>query len=68
MIQALARWCSTQSLTIYARLNPAAHADWVDKVLLQKADSTAARRLKVIEGHCVVAVYASAYGVFERAT
>jgi hypothetical protein len=68
MIQALARWRSTQSLTIYARLNPAAYADWVDKALLQKADSTTARRLPVIDDHDVVAVYASAADVFERAT
>jgi hypothetical protein len=36
--------------------------------LLQKADSTTARRLPVIDGHDVVAAYASAYDVFERAT
>jgi hypothetical protein len=68
MIQDLARWLSTQSLTIYARLNPAAYADWVDKALLQKAESTTARRLPVIDGHEVLAACASAYDVFERAT
>ena len=67
MIQALARWRSTQSLTIYARLNPSAYADWVDLALRQKADSTTARRLPALDAHELVAIYASAADGFERA-
>jgi hypothetical protein len=67
MIQALARWRSTQSLTIYARLNPTSYAGWVDKAMNQKADSTTARRLLVIDSRDMVACYASAADIFERA-
>jgi integrase len=68
MIQALARWKSTQSITIYARLEPHAYADWVDKAMLQSASSTTARHLPTINDDVRIAHFAQAAGRFERVT
>ena len=66
MIQALARWKSTQSIVIYARLEPHAYADWVDKAMLQSASSTTARHLPTINDDVRIASFAQASAHFER--
>ena len=66
MIQALARWKSTKSIVIYARLEPHAYADWVDKAMLQSASSTTARRLPPLSDDARVAVFAHAAEHFEH--
>ena len=43
--RALARWRSTESLAIYARLDPAGSAAWVSTALSQTTDSITTRRL-----------------------
>jgi len=48
-IQALARWRSTESIRIYARMNPEMYADWIAKSLLQRASSTSTANLPVID-------------------
>jgi hypothetical protein len=54
-IQALARWRSTESIRIYARMNPDVYADWVTKSLQERASSTStanyARSGIVIDRH-----------------
>jgi hypothetical protein len=67
MIQALARWKSTQSITIYARLEPHAYADWVDKAMLQSNSSTTARHLPTINDDVRIASFALAAAHFDRA-
>ena len=66
MIQALARWKSNQSIVIYARLEPHAYADWVDKAMLQSTSSTTARDLPTINDDVRVASFAQAAAHFER--
>ena len=44
-LQALARWRSSESLAIYARLNPSDYVAWTSKALNQRTDSTTTRRL-----------------------
>jgi len=66
LVQALARWKSTQSITIYARLEPHAYADWVDKAMLQSTSSTTARRLPTINDDVRID-FAQVAGHFERA-
>jgi len=48
-IQALARWRSTESIRIYARMNPEVYSDWITKSLLQRASSTSTANLPVID-------------------
>ena len=69
MIQAAARWRSTHSITIYARLNPTDHADLVDKALAHSASSTSTRNLPrglVIDAHEIVATFQGAGRVLAR--
>jgi integrase len=48
-IQALARWRSTESIRIYARMNPEVYSEWISKSLLQRASSTSTANLPVID-------------------
>jgi hypothetical protein len=48
-IQALARWRSTESIRIYARMNPEVYSDWITRSLLQRASSTSTANLPVID-------------------
>ena len=69
MIQAAARWRSTHSITIYARLNPAYYADLVDKALAHSASSTSTRNLPrglVIDAHEIVATFQGAGRLLAR--
>ncbi len=48
-IQALARWRSTESIRIYARMNPEVYSDWITRSLRQRASSTSTANLPVID-------------------
>ena len=68
-IQALARWRSTESLAIYARLNPADYAAWVSKALSQTTDSITTRRLPrlpLLDEFDLMATFATADAIFTR--
>jgi hypothetical protein len=61
MIQALARWRSSESLAIYARLNPSDYVAWTSKALAQRTDSTTTRRLPcAIDDDALIATFANA--------
>jgi integrase len=59
MIQALARWSSSESVTIYARLNPSDYTSWVAKALLQQTTSTTTANFPIIDAHAAIAAFAS---------
>jgi integrase len=59
MIQALARWSSAESVTIYARLNPSDYTSWVAKALSQQTSSTSTANFPVIDAHDAVAAFSS---------
>jgi hypothetical protein len=68
MIQALARWRSTESLAIYARLNPSDYVAWTSKAFLQRTDSTTTRRLPcAIDNDVLIASFAEAGAHLDRA-
>jgi integrase len=68
MIQALARWRSTESLAIYARLNPSDYVAWTAKALTQRTTSTTTRRLPcAIDNDALIASFADAGGFLDRA-
>jgi hypothetical protein len=68
LIQALARWRSTESLAIYARLNPSDYVAWTSKALLQRTDSTTTWRLPcAIDNDVLIASFADAGTYLDRA-
>ncbi len=67
MIQALARWRSTESLAIYARLNPSDYVAWTTKALQQHTNSTTTRRLPAIDNDALIASFADASRFLDHA-
>ena len=68
-IQALACLRSTESLAIYARLNPADYAAWVSKALSQTTDSITTHRLPrlpLLDEFDLMATFATADTIFTR--
>ncbi len=59
---------ATESLAIYARLNPSDYVAWTSKALLQRTDSTTTWRLPcAIDNDVLIASFADAESYLDRA-